>query len=756
MEGIYLMCNTKNMCPSAYAEERESAVIRGRQKGKIMELQSITNGIWKGTIGVPETHTPVSLRKFPVREEALQLLGEAKLPAAAECITFRRNARGLQIMLPMDSDEDIYGFGLQLRSMNQAGRKRLLRVNSDPAADTGEGHAPAPFYISTAGYGLFVDTFRHAEFYMGTSLEKGRSAHCTEVNRTHKEFSESALYALKRNVERRTVIIDLKAVEGVDFYVFAGNVKQVVQRYNLFSGGGCLPPMWGLGVWYRSYGGSDQEAVRKAAHSFREEKMPVDVLGLEPGWHSHSYSCTYQWSYLFPQPEEMLQELDGQGYKINLWEHLFVYPAAPFYQELISFSGEYEVWNGLVPDFATREAEDIFADYHRESFVRKGIQGFKLDECDNSDMNPSNWSFPDTAEFPSGMDGEQMHTAIGGLYQNLIYDVFHGEDRRTYSQVRSSGALAAPLPFVLYSDLYNHKQFIRGMVTSGFSGLLWAPEVRNCRNGQDLLRRMETIMFSAHAIYNCWRIPNPPWKQVDIGKNLAGEFMEEAGYYTDVCRRYHEIRMSLLPYLYSAFVKYWKEGIPPVRALAMDYEDEPQARNVDDEYMLGDSLLVAPMTLEDGVCRKVYLPVGKWYDFWEGDVLVQDAAEEDTAEKDAMEGDAREGKALAGNTAKGNVIEGEKVYLIRADYDRIPVFVRDGCILPLAEPVQYVSRDTVFVIHPRVYGDGREGCVLYEDDFESFAFEQGRQNRVSLTADAEGHISVQRSGGEKERYRILG
>lgn len=281
--------------------------------------------------------------------------------------------------------------------------------------------------------------------------------------------------------------------------------------------------------------------------------------------------------------------------------------------------------------------------------------------------------------------------------------------------------------------------------------------------------------------------------------------MEEAEYYTDVCRRYHEIRMSLLPYLYSAFVKYCKEGIPPVRALAMDYEDEPQARNVDDEYMLGDSLLVAPMTLGDGICRKVYLPVGKWHDFWEGDVLVQDVTEKDAAEegaiekdtteedaieKDAMEGDAiekddieedtieknaaeedamvkdamekdaveknvREGMALAGSAMRGNVIEGGKVYLIHADYDRIPVFVRDGCILPLAEPVQYVSRDTVFAIYPRVYGDGREGCVLYEDDFESFAFEQGRQNRVSLTTDAEGHICVQRSGGEKERYRII-
>ena len=389
-----------------------------------MEFVKIAKGIWKGCIGVPERHTPVAQRGFSVQEEALERLEEAGLPGIAGDITYRRNARGLQIMLPMDSSEDIYGFGLQLRSMNQAGRKRMLRVNSDPAADTGEGHAPVPFYVSTAGYGLFVDTYRHVEFYMGTSLEKGRSSHHREVDQTHEEFSESALYALKRSAEKRKIIIDLKSVEGVEFYIFAGKVKEAVQRYNLFSGGGCLPPMWGLGVWYRTYGGSDQKAVCDLAGQFRQEKMPVDVLGLEPGWHSHSYSCTYSWSYLFPEPEEMIGELERKGYKLNLWEHLFVYPAASFYEELLPYAGEYEVWNGLVPDFALPEAEQLFADHHREQFVKKGIMGFKLDECDNSDMNASNWSFPDVTEFPSGMDGEQMHAAIGGMYQKLIYHVF--------------------------------------------------------------------------------------------------------------------------------------------------------------------------------------------------------------------------------------------------------------------------------------------------------------------------------------------
>ena len=302
----------------------------------------------------------------------------------------------------------------------QLGRKRYIKVNSDPKMDTGESHAPVPFYVSTAGYGLFVDTYRYATFYMGTSAEKGASAYKKEVNQPHKEFSESALYAFKRASEERKVIIEIPSESGIDLYFFAGDIKTAVQRYNLFSGGGCAVPMWGLGMWYRVYGGSDQEHVKKLASQFREEKMPIDVLGLEPGWHSHSYSCTYEWSNLFPEPQDLIDELTQSNYHINLWEHAFVYPAAKIYDKLVPYSGDYEVWNGLVPDFSMKETCKIFGDWHEKELIDKGITGFKLDECDNSDYNPSCWSFPDSTEFPGGMDGEQMHNAIGLLYQHML------------------------------------------------------------------------------------------------------------------------------------------------------------------------------------------------------------------------------------------------------------------------------------------------------------------------------------------------
>ena len=683
-------------------------------------MQQIAKGIQKITFGTPEQYTPEYFRQFSIKKEEIEQIPVSRSSGITEDqIHWKKTKRGITVTLPMETREDIYGFGLQLQGFNQAGRRRYIKVNSDPVANTGESHAPVPFYISSAGYGLFVNTFRYTTFLCGTNSEKGQSAGMTSENEPHEEFSEAAIYALKRAKEERKVIIDIPAAEGVELYLFEGNIPEVVQRYNLFSGGGCVPPMWGLGMWYRIYGGSDEKTLEKLAEQFRDEKIPMDVLGLEPGWHSHSYSCTYKWSYLFPHPDEMIEKMSEQGYRLNLWEHLYVYPKAPFYKELMPYSGDYEVWNGLIPDFATKEASKLFENYHRDTFVKKGIAGFKLDECDNSDYNPSNWAFPDSTEFPSGMDGEQMHLAIGTLYQNLIYRIYRQENRRTYSQVRSSGALAAPLPFVLYSDLYDHKQFIRGVVNSGFSGLLWCPEVRDCANGDDLLRRLQTVVFSAHALINSWRIPSPPWKQTDIEKNLAGETMDTATYYTEECRKLFALRMSLLPYLYSAFVEYSHTGKPPIRALVLDYPEDMEARMVDDEYLFGDSMLVCPLTYEDGTSRKVYLPQGRWYNFFTGEEA-----------------------------------EGGQMFEIHAAYDEIPEFVKDGAMIPVANPVLHIDKDTVFEMTVKIFGEADGRFVLYEDDFDTFAYEE-KQKQIVIEKHPGSELTIQAESGKMSRYRFV-
>jgi len=492
-----------------------------------MNFETTAPGVHRIRLGTPESYTPADVRIAPPMTEAM-----AKLPQVNESpiadLRYTVGPRGVRIEIPLThADEQFYGAGLQLSRLNQTGRKLTLRVNSDPIGGAGDSHAPVPFIVSNAGYGIWVDTARYVTFYLG-SHERLDSETVSEKRDI--ATSTESLYA-GRKLSGRVMIIEIPIAQGIDIYVFGGpTMKNVVQRYNLYSGGGCLPAIWGLGVWYRCFGKFNQQQAVDLAKSFRDAKLPCDVLGLEPGWQTQAYSCSYLWSpERFPDPDGLVKQTSEMGFKVNLWTHVYVHPTSPLYKTLKPHSGDYKVWGGLVPDFSIKAADDAFADYHQHTFVEHGITGFKLDECDGSDFIPhSSWAFPEASQFPSGLDGEQMHSLLGMLYQRSIYRGFEQTNTRTYSEVRSSGALAAPLPFVLYSDLYDHREFIRAIGTSSFSGLLWSPEVRDSNSREELIRRIQAVMLSPQALINAWYIPQPPWLQFDRDKNTAGELLPDA------------------------------------------------------------------------------------------------------------------------------------------------------------------------------------------------------------------------------------
>lgn len=269
--------------------------------------------------------------------------------------------------------------------------------------DSGDSHAPVPLYVTTRGYGVLVDTARYATFYCGNNRRSGapRPAHEDPTDGWNNLTPRQRF----RMDEPGEVLIEIPEAQGVDVYVFAGPaLRQAVQRYNLFSGGGALPTRWGLGCWYRTETDFSQANVLKMAAELRERRIPCDVLGLEPHWQSHSYSCSYRWSERFPDPRGMIEHLAADHFRSNLWEHAFTHPTAPMHDALKPFSGDFEVWGGLVPDFLTHEARSIFAGFHEREHVALGVAGYKLDEGDNSDFT-GNWSFPEISRFPSGADG---------------------------------------------------------------------------------------------------------------------------------------------------------------------------------------------------------------------------------------------------------------------------------------------------------------------------------------------------------------
>ncbi|HEX9047961.1 MAG TPA: glycoside hydrolase, partial [Verrucomicrobiae bacterium] len=243
--------------------------------------------------------------------------------------------------------------------------------------------------------------------------------------------------------------------------------------------------------------------------------------------------------------------------------------------------------------------------------------------------------------------------------------------------------------------LYDHADFIHAVPQAGFCGLLWTPEVREAANPAELVRRLQAVIFSPVAMINAWYLKNPPWMQVNRDANNAGQFSPDAQQVEAQCRAMLELRMQFIPYLHAAFVRYHREGIPPFRALVMDYPADAAAREVDDEYIMGDSVLVAPIAapsarparkepapeIQTAASRLVYLPEGDWQDFW-----------------------------------TGQHFPGRQKISVPVAPDRIALFVKSGTILPLAHPTLTTADADSWKLTALVFGQGDRPVTLFEDD----------------------------------------
>lgn len=665
-------------------------------------LKRVGPGVYAGTALNPIGLTPYEcIGKEPLLQP-LQAMGEAELPFPLDELTTEQTKQGMIVRLPLLEQEALYGLGLQFMRLNHRGRTRYLRVNSDPKQDTGETHAPVPLLVSDRGYAIWVDTSRIVTFHCGSTIRKEERQ--PDLSRDRNTDTSWRATLVSPNIEIRLPI------EGSRILLFAGpDITAAVRRYNLWCGGGTLPPRWGLGFWHRvptMY--TDQETLEEA-QEFRRRGFPCDVIGLEPGWHSRSYPVSYEWSERFADPASFVRLMAQEGFRINLWEHPYVSPKSDIYPQLEPYAGSHLVWGGLAPDYTLPEAQALYKAQHDKEHLLINVSGYKHDECDGSELTNHSWMFPAHATFPSGHDGEQLRQMYGLLFQKMTDDLFRTRNRRTFGLVRASNAAASSMPYVLYSDLYDHRQFVRALCSSSFCGLLWTPEVRKAQNEEDWVRRMQTVVFSPLAMLNAWGDGTKPWS-----------FPRAEG----IIRHYLQLRMRLLPYLYTAFARYRFEGIPPFRAMplvegflaaaetyklaasaareTMNTSDAAYGRTVhrewDDQYMMGDDLLVAPLFAGES-SREVLLPAGGWY-----------------------------------GLETGEYYEGGGAVCISCGLERIPVFVKEGAVLPLMPVVSNVPQASGTVpVEWHHFGRKPGSGLLYDDDGETFEYEAGRH--VWITAE---------------------
>lgn len=664
------------------------------------QVKEMAPGVVRVSLGEQDKFTPYYFLQEKPKVDAMAALPSAAMVVDPKSIRIEITPRGAIVHIPLDDKEELYGFGLQMGSFQQRGLRKKPIVNDNPLNNLGYTHAPTTFYVSTKGYGVFINTSRYTTFYCGTHKQvRSPSFKVMAAGGSPNAESVEGLYK-NNNSKSGEVIVDIPGAKGGDVFIFNGpTIKNALQRYNLFAGGGALPAMWGMGVQYRMKADSKQQDVYNMAAYFRDNHIPCDVFGLEPKWQTASYSCSYVWNPdNFPAPQQLIEKMKEQSIHLNLWEHAYTAPVSPLYEPLKNKAGDYRVWNGLVPDFADKAASDIFAAYHQKTFVDNGIAAFKMDECDNSNIAFGNqtWGFPDQTQFPSGIDGEQMHQQFGTLYFQTIYGIYKKANKRSIFNIRSLNGFASSYPVSLYSDTYEHKEYIRMISNAGFSGLLWSPEVRESASITELCRRTQTAILSSQTVFNSWYLRHPPWLQYDRRKNNADIMLPNAKEAETHIRNLLNFRMSFIPYLYSAFAKYNREGVPPFRALVTDYPEDKNTYNVWDEYMIGDNVLAAPL-IDSAAERRVYLPAGTWYNY-------------NTNEK----------------------YTGGQTYTVKTGLDEIPIFIKEGTILPIAKPVEFVSPTTTFEITCYVYGKAPANAQLFEDDGITFNYEKDTYNILNL------------------------
>ncbi|MGI5863627.1 MAG: TIM-barrel domain-containing protein [Myxococcales bacterium] len=611
--------------------------------------------------------------------------------------SYRESASGWTLSRPSPATERFYGFGEKTGPLLKRGQAMTF-WNTDPFGDKDGGYAPGtdPLYVSIP-------------FFIAL---RGNHAYGVLTDDTYRlRFDMASRDPLRWSVEADGGVLD-------QYFVYGPAIRQVVSRYTALTGRMPLPPRWTLGYHQSRWGYYPDEEVRAICRSFRERGIPADGIWLDIQ-HMDGFRC-FTWDPKgFPNPRALIAELEATGFKttVILDPGIKTDPDWDVYREglergcYVQRAGEPYVdklWPGdsVFPDFSSPRAREWWAGLMRRS-TEVGVRGIWIDMNEPATVNrelgrtlpndsvAENDGEPSTyAEFHNAYALEEAKATREGLLRAEPERRPFILTRAGYAGIQRYAALwtgDAPskwetlretLPMLLGLGL-SGVAFV-GSDVGGFSGKA-TPEL--------FARWMQLGAFSpffrGHCSIKGQR--QEPWS--------FGERVER------ICRDVIRERYRLLPYLYSLIEESTRTGAPLLRPLVYAFQDDPATHAIDDQAMLGPWLMLAPVLEQGAVRREVYLPRGRWADYWSGAIL---------------EGPAR--------------VE------VEAPLERIPLFVREGALLPCCEPVDFSEQQADKPLWLELFPSTEESSFeLYEDEGEGHGFERGAFCRIrySLRREAD-------------------
>ncbi|MGC6232418.1 alpha-xylosidase [Hafnia paralvei] len=482
--------------------------------------------------------------------------------------------------LDLGVGETVYGLGERFTAFVKNGQN-VETWNRDGGTSTEQAYKNIPFYLTNRGYGVLVNHPECVSFEIGSE----------KVSKV--QFSVEGEY--------------------LEYLIFDGPTpKQVLDRYTRLTGRPALPPAWSFGLWLTTSFTTnyDEKTVNSFIDGMAERNLPLHVFHFDCFWMKAFQWCDFEWDpETFPDPQGMLKRLKARGLKICVWINPYIGQKSPLFKEGMekgyllkrpnSDVWQWDKWQpgqGIV-DFTNPAACDWYAS-HLKRLIHMGVDCFKTDFGER---------IPTDVIWHDGSCPQKMHNHYAFIYNKLVYEVLQqelGKDEAVlFARSASVGAQQFPVHWGgdCYANYESMAESLRGGLSLGLSGFgFWSHDIGGFENtapAHVYKRWCAFGLLSSHSRLHGSKSYRVPWAYDD-----------EA---CDVVRFFTEWKCRLMPYLYAASAQAAETGSPVMRAMMLEFPDDPGCDYLDRQYMLGDSLLVAPVFSENGDVS-VYLPTGRW------------------------------------------------------------------------------------------------------------------------------------------------
>ncbi|MBB6675687.1 alpha-xylosidase [Cohnella nanjingensis] len=578
--------------------------------------------------------------------------------------------------------ETVYGLGERFSAFVKNGQTVDI-WNQDGGTASEQAYKNIPFYVTNRGYGVFVN---HPELV---------------------SFEVASEKVSKAQFSVEGEMLEYMIIGG-------GSLKAVLGNYTSLTGKPALPPSWTFGLWLTTSFTTnyDEATVNSFVDGMAERDLPLSVFHFDCFWMKEYQWCDFEWdARVFPDPQGMLARLKAKGLKICVWINPYIAQRSPLFDEGMAQGyllkrqdgsvWQWDLWQygmGIV-DFTNPDACRWFGDKLR-ALVDMGVDSFKTDFGER---------IPTDVVYHDGSDPLQMHNYYTQLYNKVVFEVLEEKLGPGEAALFARSATAGGQQFPVHwggdceATFESMAESLRGGLSLGLSGFgFWSHDIGGFEQSAtpDLYKRWVAFgLLSSHSRLHGSTSYRVPWL-----------FDEEA---VDVLRHFTKLKARLMPYLFGQAAVASRQGLPMMRAMVLEFGEDAACDYLDRQYMLGDSLLVAPIFNEEGESA-YYLPQGTWTHF------------------------------LTGEQVEGGAWRREHY-----DYMGLPLFAREGALIPVGREDSRPDYD---------YADGAVFHLFAPKSGASFSASvpDSRGNeRFFVSGSREGEILRLETRGEAAEWRLL-